>query len=35
MIVRAKSPKTRKALFNLPAAIKKLDITLPLTWPAT
>jgi RNA polymerase sigma-32 factor len=31
MIVRAKNPKTRKALFNLPAAIRKLDIALPLT----
>jgi RNA polymerase sigma-32 factor len=31
MVVRAKNPKTRKALFNLPAAIKALDIRLPLT----
>ncbi len=31
MIVRAKNPKTRKALFNLPAAIRKLDISLPLS----
>ncbi len=30
MVVRAKNPKVRKALFNLPLAIKKLDITLPL-----
>ncbi|MGI4951353.1 MAG: sigma factor-like helix-turn-helix DNA-binding protein [Janthinobacterium lividum] len=31
MVVRAKNPKTRKALFALPAAIKALDIRLPLT----
>jgi DNA-directed RNA polymerase sigma subunit (sigma70/sigma32) len=31
MIVRAKNPKVRKALFSLPLAIKKLDIHLPLT----
>ena len=30
MVVRAKNPKVRKALFNLPLAIRKLDITLPL-----
>lgn len=30
MVVRAKNPKIRKALFNLPLAIRKLDITLPL-----
>jgi len=30
MVVRAKNPKTRKALFNLPMAIRKLDIRLPL-----
>lgn len=30
MVVRAKSPKIRKALFSLPTAIRKLDITLPL-----
>jgi RNA polymerase sigma-32 factor len=30
MVVRAKNPKVRKALFNLPLAVKKLDITLPL-----
>jgi RNA polymerase sigma-32 factor len=30
MIVRAKNPKVRKALFSLPLAIKKLDIRLPL-----
>lgn len=30
MVVRAKSPKVRKALFNLPLAIRKLDIALPL-----
>jgi hypothetical protein len=30
-IVRAKNPKVRKALFGLPAAIKALDIRLPLT----
>ena len=31
MVVRAKNPKTRKALFNMPAAIRTLDIRLPLT----
>ena len=31
MIVRAKNPKVRKALFNLPSAIRKLDIRLPLS----
>ena len=31
MIVRAKNPKTRKALFNLPTAMRKLEINLPLT----
>lgn len=31
LVVRAKNPKVRKALFNLPTAIKKLDINLPLT----
>jgi RNA polymerase sigma-32 factor len=31
VIVRAKNPKVRKALFSLPLAIKKLDIHLPLT----
>ena len=30
MVVRAKNPKVRKALFNLPQAISKLGITLPL-----
>ena len=30
MVVRAKNPKIRKALFNLPMAIKKLEISLPL-----
>ena len=30
MVVRAKNPKVRKALFNLPLAIRKLDIALPL-----
>ena len=30
MVVRAKNPKIRKALFNLPRAIKKLEINLPL-----
>ena len=30
MVARAKNPKIRKALFNLPLAIRKLDITLPL-----
>jgi len=30
VIVRAKNPKVRKALFNLPMAIKKLDLRLPL-----
>ena len=31
VIVRAKNPKVRKALFSLPLAIRKLDIQLPLT----
>ena len=31
VIVRAKNPKVRKALFSLPLAIRKLDIHLPLT----
>lgn len=31
VVVRAKNPKVRKALFALPAAIKKLQITLPLS----
>lgn len=31
MVVRAKNPKTRKALFNLPTAIRDLEINLPLT----
>jgi len=31
MIVRAKSPKARMALFNLPLAINKLGISLPLS----
>ena len=31
MVVRAKNAKTRKALFNLPMAIRKLEIDLPLT----
>lgn len=31
MVVRAKNPKTRKALFAIPGAIKELDIRLPLT----
>jgi RNA polymerase sigma factor (sigma-70 family) len=31
VIVRAKNPKVRKALFSLPMAIRKLDIHLPLT----
>ena len=31
MIVRAKNPKTRMALFNLPKAMRKLNINLPLT----
>jgi DNA-directed RNA polymerase sigma subunit (sigma70/sigma32) len=30
VIVRAKNPKVRKALFSLPLAIRKLDIQLPL-----
>ena len=30
MVVRAKNPKIRKALFNIPAAISKLGISLPL-----
>jgi RNA polymerase sigma-32 factor len=30
VIVRAKNPKVRKALFSLPMAIKKLDLQLPL-----
>ena len=30
VVVRAKNPKVRRALFNLPAAIKKLEISLPL-----
>jgi RNA polymerase sigma-32 factor len=30
VIVRAKNPKVRKALFSLPLAIRKLDIHLPL-----
>ena len=30
VIVRAKNPKVRKALFGLPLAMKKLDIQLPL-----
>jgi RNA polymerase sigma-32 factor len=30
VIVRAKNPKVRKALFGLPMAIKKLDIQMPL-----
>jgi len=30
VVVRAKNPKVRKALFSLPMAIKKLDINLPL-----
>jgi DNA-directed RNA polymerase specialized sigma24 family protein len=30
VIVRAKNPKVRKALFSLPMVIKKLDIQLPL-----
>lgn len=30
MVVRAKNPKVRKALFNLPLAIRKLDLALPL-----
>jgi hypothetical protein len=31
VVVRAKNPKVRKALFALPAAIKKLEISLPLS----
>jgi DNA-directed RNA polymerase sigma subunit (sigma70/sigma32) len=31
IVVRAKSPKVRKALFGLPAAIRKLNIALPLS----
>ena len=31
MIVRAKNPKVRKALFKLPSAIRELDIRLPLS----
>ncbi len=31
IVVRAKSPKVRKALFSLPAAIRKLNIALPLS----
>jgi RNA polymerase sigma-32 factor len=31
VVVRAKNPKVRKALFALPAAIKKLEIRLPLS----
>lgn len=30
MVVRAKNPRVRKALFNLPLAISRLDIRLPL-----
>ena len=30
MVVRAKNPKVRKALFAMPAAIRDLDISLPL-----
>ena len=30
VVIRAKNPKVRKALFGLPAAIKKLDLQLPL-----
>ena len=31
VIVRAKNPKVRKALFNLPMAIKKLNLQLPVS----
>ena len=31
IVVRAKNPKVRKALFGLPAAIRKLNIALPLS----
>lgn len=31
VVVRAKSPKVRKALFSLPGALKKLEISMPLS----
>ena len=31
MIVRAKNPRVRKALFNLPSAMRELDVRLPLS----
>ncbi len=31
IVVRAKSPKVRKALFGLPVALRKLEISLPLS----